>query len=258
MKRSFTIWAAALALGSAPLGSLAFAQNQTRAADARQILTSAAAEGKYTFILFYKDRGAATRKMAQTMKRHLADRGDEATIAYVDATHPTQRALVDRYKVGRAPMPLAISVAPNGAVTGLYAAKISDRQIADAFVTPKMAQCMKSMQDGRLVFVCVCATADATLPQGVRDFRADPQFKGRADVVSIRADDPAETDFLEQLKIDPQSVRDTTTAFLAPPAVLVGKYGPSATKKEIAAALHAAGKCCNDPNCKHNHGHKAH
>jgi hypothetical protein len=34
--------------------------------------------------------------------------------------------------------------------------------------------------------------------------------------------------------------------------VLVGKFGPAVTKDEIAAALHAAGKCCNDPNCKHN------
>ena len=71
-------------------------------------------------------------------------------------------------------------------------------------------------------------------------------------------DDPAEVAFLEQLKIDPGTVRGSTTAFLAPPAVLVGKYGPAATKNEMAAALHAAGKCCNDPNCKHNHGHKAH
>jgi hypothetical protein len=39
---------------------------------------------------------------------------------------------------------------------------------------------------------------------------------------------------------------------LAPPGVLVGKFPASATSDQIGAALHAAGKCCNDPNCKHN------
>ena len=34
----------------------------------------------------------------------------------------------------------------------------------------------------------------------------------------------------------------------------VGKFGPASTKNEIAAALHQAGKCCNDPNCKHARG----
>lgn len=255
MKRLLTVLAAALALGAAVLGRPACAESRLPARDARRILADAADEQRYTFVLFYKDRGKATGMMLETIERGLTERGEEATIAQVDATDPAQKSLVDRFKVGRAPMPLTVVVAPNGAITGMFAARISDKQVADAFVTPKMAECMKSMQEGRLVFVCVSATPDATLPRGVRDFQADPQFKGRADVVTLRADDPAEGDFLKQLKIDPQSVRDSTTAFLAPPAAVVGRYGASATKNQMATALHAAGKCCNDPNCKHNHGH---
>ena len=39
---------------------------------------------------------------------------------------------------------------------------------------------------------------------------------------------------------------------LAPPGVLVGKYQGTVSTEQIATDLHAAGKCCNDPNCKHN------
>ena len=247
MNRYLALFAAAIALGPHALAQTASAQS-----DAQQVLAVAAAEQKYTFLLFYKSNSAATQTMLRTLKRGLAARAAEATIAYVDAANPSQKALIDRYRVGRAPMPLTIAVAPNGAVTGLFAGKISDRQIADAFVTPKMAQCMKSMQQGRLVLVCVSSTAGSPVPQAVQEFQADPQFKDRTDVLSFQVNDPAEADFLQQLKIDPRTLRGSTTAFLAPPAVLVGKFGPTSTKSEMAAALHAAGKCCDDPNCKHN------
>ena len=39
---------------------------------------------------------------------------------------------------------------------------------------------------------------------------------------------------------------------MAPPGVLVGKFTANVTMNEITTKLHAAGKCCDDPNCKHN------
>jgi hypothetical protein len=38
---------------------------------------------------------------------------------------------------------------------------------------------------------------------------------------------------------------------MAPPGTVIGKYAATATKDKLAADLHAAGKCCDDPNCKH-------
>jgi hypothetical protein len=256
MKRSFMILLAAACTLMA-LGSPASAETTPVRLDAAQVLADAADAGTYTFLLFHKDRGPATKAMLGTLEHGLASLGDRAILTEVDVRDPAHKALVDRFKVSRSPMPLVVAVAPNGAITGVFASTISQSQVKGALVTPKMAECMKSMQQGRLVFVCVSTTPGAELPQGVRDFQADPQFKGRADVVSFQLDDPGEADFLKQLKIDPRTVKTSTTAFLAPPAVLVGKYGPAATKNDMAGDLHAAGKCCNDPNCKHNHAHKA-
>jgi hypothetical protein len=255
MKRSFTILSAA-ACALAALSPAAAETAPTRL-DATQVLRAAADNDAYTFLLFYRDRGPATQTMRRTLERGLAPLGERATVAEVDVRDPAQKALVDRFKVSRSPMPLVVAVAANGAITGVLASTVSESQIQGALVTPKMAECMKAMQHGRMVFVCVSTAPDTELPRGVRDFQADPQFKGRADVISFPVDDPAEADFLKQLKIDPKTVKTSTTAFLAPPAVLVGKYGPAATKNEMAGDLHAAGKCCNDPNCKHNHAKKS-
>jgi hypothetical protein len=56
------------------------------------------------------------------------------------------------------------------------------------------------------------------------------------------------------MQIDPKKERTTSVVFMAPPGTIVGKYTAQVTKAKLAADLHAAGKCCNDPNCKHNHG----
>jgi hypothetical protein len=231
--------------------SSAVAQGAARASQAQQVLDTAAAEEKYAFLVFYKENSPATQAMAQTVKRGVEARGDRAAIAFVNVGSPTEKAVVDRFGVGRAPMPMTVAVAPNGATTKLIPSTISDEQIEKSFVTPAMAHCMKSMQEGRLVFICVQANAKAVIPLGVRDFYNDAEFKGRAVVVPVHASDPAEAELVRQLEADVPT-KGATTVFLAPPGVLVGKFGPAATKAQLAVALHKAGQCCDNPNCKHN------
>lgn len=219
----------------------------------QQILARAAAEQKYVFLVFHKDSGAATKAMGQVIQRELQSQADRATYAFVNVSDPSEKPLVERFDVSRAPMPLAVSVAPNGAMTSVTPQKITAEQVQEAFVTRGMAHCMKAMQENKLLFVCVQRTKDPVVPPGVHAFCEDAEFAQRSAVMVVQKDDVQEAEFLEQLEIDPAS-KGTTTVLLAPPSVLVGKFSYQATKDEIAAALHEAGQCCDDPNCKHNHG----
>jgi hypothetical protein len=219
---------------------------------AEATLEKAAADGKYTFLVFYKTNDAATQAVGATLKEGLAKRSELAVGAYVQVGQPAEQALVDKYDVSRAPMPMTIAVAPNGAMTGLFAQKLTPELIENAFVTPTMMRCMKSLQEGKLVFVCVQGSAKAAAPASLKDFQADPHFKDRLVAYSMLAADTAEGKFLTQMQIDAAKARGTTTVLLAPPGVLVGKFDELASKDDIAAALAKAGKCCDDPNCKHH------
>jgi len=223
----------------------------------QQILDQSAEQKKYTFLLFYKEDNQTTRKMAQSLQIGLAQRSDQASIGYVSVSNPAEQAIVKRFGVGRAPLPFALAVAPNGAITALIPQKHTDAQIASAFVTEGMADCMKAMQDRKIVLVCVHTSAQSKTPAAVVDFQSDPEFKDRLRVISIQSNDKLEADFMKQLELDPAAMKGSMVVFLAPPAVLVGKFASSATKTEMAAALHAAGKCCDDPNCKHGKGPQA-
>jgi len=220
---------------------------------AQQVLDQNAVQQKYTFLLFYREDNQATHSMAQALQTSLAQRSGEASICYVSVSDQAEQAVVKRFGVARAPLPFTLAVAPNGAVTALISQKNIGATIASAFVSAGMADCMKAMQDRKLVLVCVHTSARSQTPSAVLEFQADPEFKDRLSVISIQANDKSEAPFLEQMEIKPASLKGSTVVFLSPPAVLVGKFTSSATKAEMAAALHAAGKCCDDPNCKHGH-----
>ncbi len=250
--RFASLWAWTL-LASAPLVK---ANEPTGAAPAvntaQQVLAQAASEQKYTVIMFYKDDSQAARGMAQTLKAEVAKRQEQVILTFVQIANPAEQAVVKRFDVSRAPMPLTMVVAHNGAITGVLAQKVTAETMEGSFVTPTMMRAMKSLQEGKLVLVCVQGSAKPIVPAAVKDFQADPHFKERLTTISFQSADPAEGKFLNQMQIDARSPA-TTTVLLAPPGVLVGKFGLTATSDDIAAALARAGKCCEDPNCKHNH-----
>lgn len=62
-------------------------------------LEKAAADGKYTFLVFYKTNDAATQAVGATLKEGLAKRSDLAVGAYVQVGQPADQALVDKYDV---------------------------------------------------------------------------------------------------------------------------------------------------------------
>ncbi len=240
------------------IGTLASAQGPaTRTPElskAQAALAGAAESGKFAFIIFYKEDAAAFRTMAGNVKQGVETLDGKAGIVFVQVTNPAERALVERFDVSRSPMPLTIAVAPNGAVTGIFPKEITAEQIDQSIVTPTMTRCMKSLQENKMVFVCVQTSDKNFIPVAVKEMQADPQFKDRVTVVSMRLRDPEETRFVAQMQINPQTTTGTTAVLLAPPGVLIGKYPATATSAQIAAALHDAGKCCNDPNCKHGQG----
>ena len=167
------------------------AQAQAPAVGSQQVLATSAEQGKFTFIVFYRDDNDVTRAMANAVNESVAKRTDRAVATFVQITNPAEQAIVKQFDVSRAPMPMTLVTAPNGAITGVFPQKVADEQMATAFVTPAMTHCMKGMQDGKLVFLCVQSTPQPTVPQAVNEFLADPQFKDRTKVVLVQAADPA-------------------------------------------------------------------
>jgi hypothetical protein len=206
----------------------------------------------FTYIFFHKQNDPPTQQFAETIRKGVARRPEQVTWQSINVTDPANSAVVAKYGVSRAPMPLALCVANNGAITSVFTRRPTDEGLDRALVTPAMVNVTKALQDKKIVVVHVKATKDAPLPYGAFEFTTDPDFKARTTVIDVVASDPAEQRFLKDMEFNAASVRESLVVVMAPPAVLVGKFAASATVSDIATKLHAAGKCCNDPNCKHN------
>ena len=179
------------------------------------------------------------RKVFDKAMEKVADR---AQWVAVDTTDSSEKAIVAKFELSRAPMPLVLALAPNGAITGGFPSKFEEKQLLDAFATPVTQKVMKQLQDNKLVFVCVqndkTKSNDAAM-QGVRDFKADARFASATEIVMLDPTDSAEASFLADMKIDPKT-EDAMTVFLAPPGAAIAEYKGATDKAEMATALQKA------------------
>jgi hypothetical protein len=207
---------------------------------------------KFTFIMFWKENNPSTQQMTEVLKLGVAKRSARAEWKAVRVNDAANRELVEKYQMSRMPMPATLCVAPNGAITSVFMRQLNDQGVERALVTPAMAEVTKALQDKKIVLLHIKPSPDTPLPAGGTNFVADADFALRTTVVDLVVSDPTEARFLTDMKLKTTDVRDSVMVVMAPPAVLVGKFPATTTKEQIATQLHAAGKCCEDPNCKHN------
>ena len=183
------------------------------------------------------------RAVFETAMRKVA--GQAMSVA-IDVTDPAEKGIVTKFGTGRAPMPLVLAIAPNGAVTGGFPVKFEEKQLLGAFASPGMQQCLKALQERKLVLLCVQnagTSSNSAAMRGVRDFKADARFGQATVVVTLDPNDAAEATFLKQLRIDAKS-DEAITALLAPPGSVVAKVTGATEKDKLVAALTKAMASC--------------
>jgi len=209
---------------------------------------------KFQFILFWKENNVQTQTFSTSLNTALSKQAGRAYVTSVNIADEANRPIVDRYQVSRAPMPLVLCIASNGAITGSMTRLVDVNEVSvdRLIITPAMAEVTKALKDKQIALVHITADGRSPLPQGAAQFVADPMFNARTKVVTVVVGDQSEGRFLKDLAINPTDVRDSMLVMFAPPGVAVGKFPAATTVEQFATALHAAGKCCNDPNCKYN------
>ncbi|QDU82350.1 hypothetical protein Pla110_41050 [Polystyrenella longa] len=244
MTRNVTIFTAVIAIISSMMISA------QAASPAEQAVNQAAENNQFSYVLFYKANDAATKAMHGTLTATLSKRTDTAIIP-VNAADSNEQVLIKRFDVTRLPLPAVAVLAPNGAVCSVMPRQVSSQQLLACIVSPVQATCLKTLQDNKLVALCVLPNAQASIPQGVVNFKQDKHFQDRTRVIPVLATDEQEAKFLNQLKV-PTNQSTAVVAFIAPPGVMVGMFNEKVTQNEMAEKLAAAGQCCEDENCKHN------
>ena len=214
-------------------------------------MQKAADADKYLFALVRKEEDSQTSAMRSVLEDVMKEVADRADSVEVNVTASSEKGFVDKFDLDRAPMPLILAIAPNGAITGGFPTQVDKQKLLDAFASPGAAECMIQLQENKLVFVCVqngnTESNDEAL-KGVREFKADARFAQATEIVMLDPTDTAEASFLKDLQIDPKT--DTAvTVFLAPPGMPVAMYEGATSKDELVATLEKASSACGPGGC---------
>jgi len=208
----------------------------------------AAKAKKYLFIFFYSDDADQTASMRMTFNRAVDNISEKTMRVEVNVTDPAEAAMIDRHGVRGAPMPLALAIAPNGAVTGGFPAPFTEEQIAGAVVTPLTQASLKALQENKAVILCVqnrnTKMNDAAM-KGAQDLKADPAYAAMTEIITLDPSDPTEANLLGTLAIDPK-MDQAQTVCLLPPGRVVAKLAGATTKEMILKSLtvKSGGGCC--------------
>lgn len=214
-------------------------------------IKQAADAGKYLFVFSFKAEDGQTLAMRKVFDSAMAKAADRAQSIAVNITDASEKTIVDKFDLGRAPMPLVLAMAPNGAITGGFPTKFEERQLLEAFASPGTQKVMKQLQDGKLVFVCVQnakTKSNAAAMQGVRDFKADARFASATEIVTLDPADKKEAGFLTDLKVSPDTA-EATTVFVAPPGTALGKFEGATAKDTLVEVLSKANTGCGPGGC---------
>ena len=232
--------------GSADKGAVTMASSPMVLEDSGQglaALAQAAAANKYLFAFFWSaddDQTAAMRKVFENTTAKVADRAVTVSVRVGD---PAESGIIRKYDLELPlPTPPVLAIAPNGAVTGGFPTEFEEQELSGAFATPGTEKCLKALQDGKLVFVCVqnaSTKSNQEALRGVQDFKADARYAGATEILVLDPRDPAEASFLGTLQIDPR-IATAVTAFLKPPGSVIGAYQGATTKEQLTAALQQA------------------
>lgn len=220
--------------------------------DASNISEPSPQDKHYLFLFFYKQQDQRTMQSEQIFDHTMQALGLDIQSAKINITDPNHKGIIAKYGVERAPMPMALVVAPNGAITGGFPYTFSAEQLKNAMVSPVVAHVLNGLQNRKLVFVCVqnqtTEQNDQAL-QGINEMRNDPRFLNAIEYAIVDPSEDKEKDFLYQFGVNTLS-KQAQTVFLAPPGDKINIYsGPTNKEQFINDLQKAVSGCCPGGCC---------
>jgi cytochrome oxidase Cu insertion factor (SCO1/SenC/PrrC family) len=216
-------------------------------------IQAAEKQNLYVFATFYKQNDEASTKMLEEAKKLQAQHSSRANFVSIDVADATNKELMTRYGVDRAPIPLTLVIAPNGAVTAGYPNKINKTDLSDAFVSNGMAAVLKILQGGKLAVICVQNSNTKLNKESLaaaEGLKNDAMFQNSIEIVKIDPSDSSETKLIQSCRVDANS-QNAQLVVIAPPGRIVGTFDGTATTETITAALTKAfsGGTCGGGGC---------
>jgi hypothetical protein len=190
-------------------------------------LQMAVAEGKVSFVLVTEPGAVGTEQAREAIRGAMAQSSGSVMIES-NRAEAANADFVQKYGLATAPVPLILVFASNGVIVGgNIASKLTPQQLVALVPSPKKAEVLSALQMGQAVYITASRPGMASKADITRDCAAAcSKMMGKGTTVEVNMDDPAERDFLNQLKVDLQSNEPVTVVVNAKGQV-TGSFTPA-------------------------------
>jgi len=214
-------------------------------ASVRADMDLAAKQRKVAFILV-TDQGAAGVTEAKATIQQAMKQVKKSTLIELDRSNAGNADLVAKFGLAGAPVPIILLAARNGALAGgLVAAQATPEQLIAMVPSPKKAEILQTLQGGKAVFISVSRKSMASHSRAKATCAtACKQMNGRCVTVHVDMDDPKESEFLSQLKVNRAATEPVTMVVNAQGQVTGSYTGAVEVANLVEAATKTAGGCC--------------
>lgn len=221
-------------------------QTQTTSSIATQELSQALLDGKYVYLFFYEPGNIDCETMERNIDSFARKTKKNVEIIKVDRKDPNNSDIVTRLRTQTAPIPLTLLFTPNGGIMAAFTKVITEEELTQAFPSPKKAETLKYMQEGKGVIICLSHKKMSSRGEiQACCSQAKDKLVGKAECINIDLSDPKEAEFIKELKIDPNTP-EPVTLVINPQGQVTGKYDGEVQVANLVAAATKVVKsgCC--------------
>lgn len=195
--------------------------------------------------MLISEPGTAGVDQAKEMVQAAVKQVSGSVLVEMNRADANNSDLVARFRVAGAPLPLVLVIAPNGVVAGgMVAAQASAEKLVKLVPSPKKVEVLQAVQSGKAVFITAARRGmGAQLKAQESCARACAQVGAASVSILVNMDDPAEAQFLADLKVSPIAT-EPVTVVVNPMGQVTGSFvGAVPVGDLVAAANKKAGGC---------------
>lgn len=221
----------------------------TASTTASEALATANKAGQVVFLVL-TDASAQDTAAARTAAAEAQRQVRSSTVVEVDRGDAANAALIKRYRLQAAPVPLVLVIAQNGVAVGASRPGKGDvERLVKMVPTPKKADMMLAFEQRKtaiVVFSRPNMTERSALFENLTEVTRT--MKDKAQLVLVDLDDKAERKFIDEWEVPMKSVRPTIVVMNAKGQPL-GRLVGLQTAMQIVETCSKKAACCDDPSC---------
>lgn len=232
------------------------AKAQTKAvASAKKTITTdellnKAKKNKQAVYLLITEKGVKDQN-AVSIANQAQKLTKNSTIVTLFRDDKTNEALVKKYGLQGAPLPLIIVIASNGVLAGGYVVdgKVMAKDFAALIPSPKKEAIMNAIDKKNAVFVLVSKKGFSDKANVLKNCKAAiALLKNKAVVIEIDLTDKKEAEFLKQMGVDIANQNATATVVINSLGQVIANYKGATEPAKLVKSANEVKKGCG-PSC---------